>query len=380
MLRNQLRRAGAVRDLLDGEGFARVVVVRGDEAGADVRLVPEQLRSAVALAARRSSDHDASTSMRFGLQISSFPATKDPSSLRKVLQVIVTEAEAAGFDSIWVMDHLRQIPQVGRDWDPMLEGWTTLAWIAALTERVRIGTLVTAVTLRPIGVLAKMLATLDVLSAGRAVCGLGLGWYAREQEAYGIALPPVSERYAVLEDALEVLPLFWGPGSPSFEGRTLHVPEAICYPRPLQERVPILIGGGGERRTLRLAARHADAVNVMGPVDVVRHKVHVLRGHCAEARRDPDQIEVTHFAPTLVGDDRSSLDALVERLRPRRLDATRYRAQANAGTIDDQVARTYELADAGVAHLIVSLPDLGLDLDDPAAAVRRFGRVIDATR
>jgi alkanesulfonate monooxygenase SsuD/methylene tetrahydromethanopterin reductase-like flavin-dependent oxidoreductase (luciferase family) len=160
----------------------------------------------------------------------------------------------------------------------MLESYTTLGFLAGVTSRIRLGTLVTGVTHRNLAHLAKIVATLDVVSGGRALCGLGAGWFEREQRLYDF---PPADRFAVLEDALELLPLMWGPGSPRFEGRTTTVAEATCYPRPLQERVPILVGGGGERRTLRLVARHADACNLQGDIATVRHKLAVLREWCA---------------------------------------------------------------------------------------------------
>src|SRR5690606_30785450 len=160
-----------------------------------------------------------------------------------------------------VMDHFLQIPQVGREWEDMLEAYTTLGFLAAATQRVRLGTLVTGITYRNIAILAKQLATLDVLSGGRAIAGLGAGWFEREHQLYDVAFPPLAERYARLRDALELLPLMWGRGTPPFEGRTTAVAETICYPRPVQERIPIMVGGSGERTTLRLVARHADPCN-----------------------------------------------------------------------------------------------------------------------
>ena len=195
------------------------------------------------------------------------------------------------------MDHVLQIPQVGREWEDMLESHTTLGYLAGVTERIRLGTLVTGITYRNIAHLAKIVATLDVLSGGRAMCGIGAAWFEREHRLYGWEFPPLRERFDRLEDALELLPLMWGPGAPRFEGRTTTVEEATCYPRPLQERVPILVGGSGERRTLRLVARHADACNLFGDPDTVRRKVAVLHEHCAAEGRDPAVVEVTHFAP-----------------------------------------------------------------------------------
>jgi alkanesulfonate monooxygenase SsuD/methylene tetrahydromethanopterin reductase-like flavin-dependent oxidoreductase (luciferase family) len=272
------------------------------------------------------------------------------------------------------MDHFRQIPMFGGAWQDMLESWTTLAFLAGVTERMRLGTLVTGVTYRNVGHLGKIVATLDVLSGGRAVCGLGLGWFAEEHRAYGWPFPPTSERYALLEDALQLLPLLWGKGSPAFEGAAVQVPEAMGYPRPLQERIPILVGGNGERRTLRLAAQYADACNIIGEVDVVARKVAALRDHCASFDRDPAEVRVTQLSTTLAGRDAAEVGELVERLRPRKRNAERYATSVNAGTVDDQVGRFRALADAGVQTAIVSLPDL----DGETAALERFAKVIAA--
>ena len=361
-LKQQLARFAEVRAGLEDEGFDRVLRPE------PVRLVAEHLTSSAPLADALEAP---STGVRFGLHVSAFPWD----DLAAGLGETAVAAEAAGFHGLWVMDHVRQIPQVGRDWDPMLEPYTALAWMAARTTRVRLGPLVTPVTFRNVGLLAKQIATIDVLSGGRARCGLGLGWYEREHRAYGWPFPPVGERYALLEDALEALPLLWGPGAKPYAGRVLDLPETIGYPRPLQEHVPVLVGGGGERRTLRLAARHADAVNVMGSIDVVRHKVDVLHRHLDDLGRDRDEVAVTHLAPTLVGDDHRDLATRVEALRPRRVDPEAFRAQVSAGTVDDQVGRVRELVGVGVTEVIVSLPDLGAD---GTAAVERFGRVIEA--
>src|SRR6185437_792135 len=144
---------------------------------------------------------------------------------RARLRAIAEAAEQAGFDAIYVMDHFRQIPQVGRAWDDFLESYTTLAYLAACTSRVQLGALVTGITYRNVAHLGKIVATLDVLSGGRATCGLGLAWFAAEHAAYGWPFPAVAERYALLEDALRLLPVLWGPGSPPFEGTVLTVPE-----------------------------------------------------------------------------------------------------------------------------------------------------------
>jgi F420-dependent oxidoreductase-like protein len=287
---------------------------------------------------------------------------------------VATTAESAGFDAIYVMDHFRQIPQVGRAWDDFLESYTTLGYLAACTQRVRIGALVTGVTYRNVGHLGKIIATLDVLSGGRAVCGLGLAWFEQEHLAYGWPFPSTSDRYALLEDALQVLPMLWGPGRPAFEGRVLSLPDTTCYPRPLRQ-VPILLGGGGERRTLRLAAQYADAANVMGDAPTVRRKRDVLRAHCAAVGRDPEQVELTHLSTTLIGADDRQLTELVERLRPRQRDPAQYAAAVNAGTVDDHIGRFRQLAEAGVQEVVIRLPDL-----TDATPLDRTTKIISAFR
>jgi F420-dependent oxidoreductase-like protein len=363
VLSQQVRQVKEQRDALDAE-CDRVLTPSA------VRTVPAAIARAAALAPRQDA---APVGLRFGLQIPSFTWPGGTSELRVRLAAIAAAAEAAGFESIWVMDHFRQIPMFGPAWHDMLESYTTLAFLAAQTERVALGTLVTGITYRNVGHLAKIVATLDVLSGGRARCGLGLGWFRAEHDAYGWEFPPVAERYARLEDALQVLPMLWGKGAPPFEGRVLRVPDTTCYPRPLQERVPILLGGNGERRTLRLAAQYADACNIIGDVEVVTRKVAALRAHCAAIGRDPATVEVTQLSTTLVGRDAGEVGAIVDRLRPRRQAAERYAAGVNAGTVADQIGRFRALADAGVGTAIVSFPDLA----DPDP-IERFAGVAAA--
>jgi F420-dependent oxidoreductase-like protein len=271
------------------------------------------------------------------------------------------------------MDHVIQVPQVGREWEDLLESYTTLGYLAAVTQRCRLGVLVTAVTFRNVAHLAKIVATLDVLSGGRAVCGLGAGWFQREHDVYGWDLPPAGERLTLLEDALQLLPRMWGAGAPAFDGEVLQVPEAICYPRPIQEHVPILVGGGGERRTLRLVARYADACNLMGEPDIVRRKLDVLRTHCAQVGREPAEIEVTHLTPLLVAGDRTELADVVARLRGPGQSPETFLERVLGGTVEDHVGRFRALADAGVQTAIVSLAGL-----DGTAPIERFGQVIAA--
>jgi F420-dependent oxidoreductase-like protein len=344
----QLRETAAVADSLASEGFAAV------RRAGPVALVPSDLVTAPEAARRQQEDP---MTLDFGLQVSRFDWAGHPATTRATLAEVARAAEDVGFTSLWLMDHFLQIPQVGREWEDMLESHTTLGYLAGVTERIRLGTLVTGITYRNIAHLAKIVATLDVVSGGRAACGIGAAWYEREHRLYGWEFPPRSERFARLEDALQLLPLMWGPGSPRFEGRTITVEAATCYPRPLQERIPILVGGSGERRTLRLVARHADACNLFGGPETVRHKVEVLREHCAAEGRDPATIEVTHLAAARV------------------VASAESREGAGAATVEEHVGRYRELAEAGIQTAIVGLSDA-----DGGESVSRFGDVIAAFR
>jgi F420-dependent oxidoreductase-like protein len=336
---SQLRALAAVGDVIDDEGFAAVHRA-SDEP---VVVVPQRLFDAPAAARRQEEDP---MSMRFGLQIGRFTWPGAPAETAERLGTIARAAEEAGFSSISVMDHFVQIPGVGREWEDMLESTATLGYLAASTSTARLGALVTGVTYRNPAHLAKIVATLDVLSGGRAFCGLGAAWFGREHELYGWEFPPVAERYELLEDALELLPLMWGKGTPRFDGRRITVPAATCYPRPLQERVPILVGGSGERRTLRLVARHADACNLFGEPDVVARKIEVLRAHCEAEDRDPASITIT----TLTEED-------------------------GTASVEDVIGRYRQYAEVGVQEAIVAL-----HLDGTPTAIEAFAPVIAAFR
>ena len=349
VLTAQLRSLGLAREAIPAEGFDAVISARDDE----VVLVPPELVDAPAAAHRQQEDP---MPLTFGLQLPRFTWPGGSADIAATLATIAGQAEEAGFSSIWVMDHYLQIPQVGREWEEMLEAYTTLGYLAGRTTTARLGTLCTGITYRNIAALGKIVATLDVLSGGRAMAGLGIGWFQREHDVYGWEFPPRGRRYDLLEDALQLLPLLWGKGSPRFEGRTTTVPEAICYPRPLQDHVPILVGGSGERRTLRLVARYADACNVFGDPTVVRHKVAVLRRHCVDLDRDPGEVTVTNLTSVQV------------------TDVGAERSSASAGTVDEQIGRYRAFAEAGVQSAFVSLADVA------EGGIERFAPVIAAFR
>jgi F420-dependent oxidoreductase-like protein len=277
--------------------------------------------------------------MKAGLQIPSFTWPGGPDAIAPTLARIVRDADDAGFDSIWVMDHFFQIRGVGRPEEPMLEGLTTLGFMAAHSSRARLGLMVGGIHYRQPALWVKATTTLDVLSGGRAWLGIGAAWNEEESRGLGLPFPPLGERFELLEETLRYAHAMWegerGSGG-SFEGRhvqatrLLNSPQAISRPHP-----PIMIGGGGERKTLRLVAQYADACNVFGDAQRIHHKFEVLRAHCEAVGRDPDEIE------------RSTLQTV-----KLALDGT-------PGDSPAQVINWFgELSDAGAQHVIFSVRDV----------------------
>jgi F420-dependent oxidoreductase-like protein len=233
--------------------------------------------------------------MEIGLQVPSFTWGED-AEIGPTLGRIGEAADRSGFHSLWLMDHFFQIPGVGDHRQPMLEAYTALGFLAARSERLGLGTLVTGVTYRHPGLLAKTVTTLDVLSGGRAWLGIGAAWNQHEHEGLGVPFPPVKERFEQLEDALQIALQMWGDHEGGFEGKRFRLTETVNRPQALQRPRPkILIGGSGERVTLRLVARYADACNLFGDAATVRHKLGVLKEHCEREGRDYDAIWKTAY-------------------------------------------------------------------------------------
>ncbi len=278
--------------------------------------------------------------MKFGLQIPSFTWPGGAAAIGPTLSRIVRTADDVGFDSIWVMDHFFQIRGVGPAEDPMLEGWTTLGFLAANSRRARLGLMVGGVHHRLPGLWLKAATTLDVLSGGRAWLGIGAAWNEEESNGLGFPFPPLSERFEMLEETLRFAHEMWqgerGSERP-FEGRhyraarLLNSPQALSRPHP-----PIMIGGGGEKKTLRLVALYGDATNVFGDGPRIARKYAILREHCAAVGRPYDEIE------------RSTLQSI--HLTPSGGGGSLAPAQV--------VERFGELADAGAQHVIFSLRDV----------------------
>jgi F420-dependent oxidoreductase-like protein len=241
--------------------------------------------------------------MKFGITVPRFVTPTGAAGIASQLATIAREADQGGLDSLWVMDHFFQIPPIGEAEEPMLEGYAALSYVAGFTERISLGTLVTGVSYRHPGILAKTVTTLDVLSGGRAWLGIGAGWYEREHLGLGVPFPPVSQRFEMLEETLQIALQMWSGEVAPFTGKHYQLAETLNQPMPLSVPRPrIMVAGGGEQKTLRLVARYADACNLFAnPTEegmaTLAHKLDVLRGHCDAEGRPHETIEKTVIGP-----------------------------------------------------------------------------------
>jgi F420-dependent oxidoreductase-like protein len=257
--------------------------------------------------------------MKIGLQVPVFTWPGGSAELATTLKQIAQTADGGGFHSLWVMDHFFQLdPMIGpADW-PMLEAYSALTYLAAVTENVKLGALVTGVHYRYPGFLVKQVTNLDVLSGGRAYFGVGAGWYERESRGLGFPFPPTKERFERLEETLQITLQMWSDNNGAYEGSHYQLAETLCSPAPLaQPRPPIMIGGMGEKKTLRFVAQYADATNLFawGGNDVLRHKLDVLKGHCDAIGRNYDDIERTALGSVTVGEGKMSVTDVIELCR-----------------------------------------------------------------
>ena len=286
--------------------------------------------------------------MKFGLEINEHNWPGGPERMGVHLARIGERAEAAGFHSLWVWDHFIQL----RRWqDPLMEGWLMLAFLAAATNTIRLGTLVTGVTYRHPAILVKQASTLDVLSGGRSYFGVGAAWNEREHMAFGVRYPPIAERFEMLEDLLQVAKRVWSGETGPFDGKHVQLTEQMDNPPPVQRpHPPILIGGGGERKTLRMVAQYGDATHqTTSDPQTMRHKMSVLREHCERLGRDYEEIErfcgLDVSAPGRTG-ELAGPDLLIERI----------------GALEEAGAQ-------GVLFVLPSLAD--------SDSIERFGEVIE---
>ncbi|MCP4417095.1 MAG: LLM class F420-dependent oxidoreductase, partial [Chloroflexi bacterium] len=259
--------------------------------------------------------------MKVGLQIVRFDWPGSPANIGSKLMEIGKTADSARFDSIWVMDHFFQMdmPDMGlKPEEPMLDGYTALSYLAAVTERTRLGTMVTGVNFRQPGHLLKIVSNLDVLSGGRANLGIGAGWYEREAKGLGFPFPPLKERFERLEETLQIVKQAWSGDFSAYEGQHYQLAEPMNNPQPLsQPHPPILIGGAGEKKTLRLVAQYADACNLFAFMgnEGLTHKLNVLKAHCDDVGRDYDEIEKTALGFVMLGEGGSSPTDVIEMCR-----------------------------------------------------------------
>ena len=273
--------------------------------------------------------------MHIGLQIPRFTWPEGTAGMGTKFAEIGRTADEAGFASLWVMDHFFQIGAVGEVEEPMLEGYSALGYLAAVTERARLGTLVTGVHYRYPGLLVKTATTLDVLSGGRAYLGIGAGWNERESRGLGVPFPSTRERFEQLEEALQIAHQMWSGEVRPYEGEHYQLAEPLNSPQALAEpHPPVMIGGMGEKRTLRLVAEYADACNLFayGGSDLIRHKLDVLRGHCEDVGRDYEEIERTALGTVNLGEE-------------------------GVGA-DDVISLCQEMSEAGIQHLIFNMPNV----------------------
>jgi F420-dependent oxidoreductase-like protein len=233
--------------------------------------------------------------MELGIHFANFTLPGGPEALAPMLAATARAAEDGGCSTFTLMDHWFQMEEFATAQEPMLEGYTSLGFLAGQTRTLTLSLLVTGVTYRHPGLLAKIVTTLDILSGGRAQLGIGAAWYEREHKGLGVSFPPVGERFERLEETLQICRQMWSDDDGPFQGTHYQLAETICSPRPIQQPGPkILVGGSGERKTLRLVARYADACNLFAPdAAVVAHKLEVLARHCETEGRDPDTIKKT---------------------------------------------------------------------------------------
>jgi F420-dependent oxidoreductase-like protein len=271
--------------------------------------------------------------MRIGLQIPNFTWPGGPAEMAATLERIARAADDAGFYSLWVMDHFFQISVVGPYDHDMLEGYATLGYLAGITRRAKLGTMATGVIYRYPGILAKTVTTLDVLSGGRAYLGIGAAWNEQEARGLGTPFPPLGVRFELLEEALQITKQMWSDDNGPYRGKHNQLAETLCVPQPLSRpHPPILVAGGGEKKTLRLVAQYGDACNLFGSPEAVGAKLAVLRQHCANLGRDYGSIEKTSLSTV--------------ELRPGRM------------SVEDVLARCRALAAVGVQHAIFNMPNV----------------------
>ena len=317
----------------------------------------------------------------------------EPARQWEVMSSLADHADDSGWDSLWVYDHFHTVP-LPID-EATHEAWTLMSAFAATTRRIALGQMCTAMSYRNPMYLAKVAATADLISGGRVQMGIGAGWYEHEWRAYGYGFPSAGERLARLDEGVQIMKQAWETGRASFEGKHYTVDDAICAPQPVAGRLPIWIAGGGERKTLRIAATYADYTNFDGTPEGFAHKSTVLAQHCDEVGRDFDTITRSANYNVIIGEDDADverrLEALGERLAryvdPAAAQATlsAFRGMPAVGTVEQVIDNLSALAEAGMSYGIFYFPDIAhdraqLDLfeNEIIPALRRHGDAASA--
>ena len=283
--------------------------------------------------------------IRLGLQIPNFSYGTGVNELFPTVIAQAQEADAAGFDSVFVMDHFYQLPMLGSPDQPMLESYTTLGGLATATEHVQLGTLVTGNTYRNPTLLAKAITTLDVMSQGRAILGIGTGWFELEHDQLGFEFGTFTDRFNRLNEALEIiLPMIKGERA-TFSGEWYHTNEAMAEPR-FRDHIPLMIGGSGEKKTIPLAARYFDHLNVIAGFDELAAKVKVVKERCEDIGRDPATLETSMLVTVLV-DENATPDLIPEEMKQRMV-------VGGADQVTEQIKAN--VLDAGIDGVIMNLP------------------------
>jgi F420-dependent oxidoreductase-like protein len=284
--------------------------------------------------------------MKIGLQVPNFTYPGGPAVIGPTLANISRAADDSGFHSLWVMDHFYQIAYVGPPENDMLEGYTALGFMAAVTKKVQLGTLVTGVVYRHPGILVKTVTTLDALSGGRAWFGVGAAWFEQEARGLGTPFPPIAERFEWLEETLQIAKQMWSNNNGAYRGKHFQLEQTLCSPQPLSRpHPPIMVAGGGEKKTLKLVAQYADACNLFGDGPAVKAKLDILKQHCDKLGRDYNTIETTVLNTAHLAPGQMSAKEVIEKCR--------------------------ELAAVGVKHAIFNMPNV-----HEIKPIEQFGREI----
>lgn len=295
--------------------------------------------------------------VKVGITLADFSFCKKPRDTQKKLRNAVTAVERSGFDSFLLADHLMQYPRVGPIGDPVLESWTTLGLLSSVTSKLRLGTLVSNNALRHPGHLAKIGATLDVLSSGRLIFGIGSGSFRPEHSAFGIPRYPTAERAQRLAETVQIVSRLWTEETVSFAGRYYKLKNAVCNPKPLQKPHPPIVIGGNSDAVLKIAVNHGDGCNLTGDVDFVNERLRFARSACRAAGRRLESMILTSRINVIVGRDEQDAKSMLRRCRPKTISPQSFKYNTLVGSPEQVIEGLTAFAKAGIQYIWMALPD-----------------------